>query len=205
SGWYSWRERSKFAPIHKDVVAYLEKKKQAGGLDESESEILSYLDTHSISPIPYPFADKYEQQPVKIFTDREKQLKYVLFEGKKLYFHAGMANYDIQRAVTALYVEQDPASPHRYLTDDFSLPENCVFIDVGAAEGNLSLQVVEKAKKVYVIEANPAWRAALTATFEPWKDKVEIICKYASDKNNEQAINVDSIFEKEQRIDFIKI
>ncbi|RYZ94417.1 MAG: hypothetical protein EOP47_27885 [Sphingobacteriaceae bacterium] len=116
-----------------------------------------------------------------------------------------MTTYDIEKACQALFVEQHDKSPHQYLTDDFTVPDNAVFVDVGAAEGNMSLKLVEKAKKVYIIEADPTWRPALEATFEPWADKVEIICKYASDTSNANEISVDSLFEKEGRIDFIKI
>jgi hypothetical protein len=35
--------------------------------------------------------------------------------------------------------EQDPDSPHRYLTDSFTIGNDDVLADIGAAEGNFSL------------------------------------------------------------------
>jgi 16S rRNA A1518/A1519 N6-dimethyltransferase RsmA/KsgA/DIM1 with predicted DNA glycosylase/AP lyase activity len=65
--------------------------------------------------------------------------------------------------------------------DSFGVSEGDIVVDVGAAEGNFALSVVEKANKVYIIEGNAAWCDALRQTFLPYKEKVEIIQKFLSD------------------------
>ena len=86
-------------------------------------------------------------------------------------------------------------SPHRYLTESFTIGQNDVLADIGAAEGNFSLAVIEKVKKIYIFEYDQEWIEALRATFAPWSDKVEIINKFVSDKNDEYHIRFDTFFE----------
>ena len=104
----------------------------------------------------------------------------------------------------SLLLEQDPDSPHRYLTSEFDVKQGDVIVDVGAAEGNFSLSVIEKASKVYLFEVEKDWIKALEATFEPWKEKVEIVQKYVSDTDNEQSIKLDTFFAENQKVNFIK-
>lgn len=66
-------------------------------------------------------------------------------------------------------------------------------MDIGAAEGLLSLDCVETACKVYIVEADPVWIPALTATFEPWKDKCIIVNKFVSDHNDNTNIRLDTL------------
>lgn len=199
------QEKVKFATVYDTVLGYLQDRERTKTLRPDEAEVLHFLRHNPLASIPYEYTKEYNNQPVDIRFDAARKLHYTLMDGKKLYFNKNMTPYDITRAVRALNIEQDPRSPHRYLTPDFHITPGSVFVDVGAAEGNLSLQVVEQAKKIYLIEADPSWRTALEATFEPWKDKVTIICKYASYRNNAEEISVDKIFEQEQQIDFIKI
>jgi hypothetical protein len=101
--------------------------------------------------------------------------------------------------------EQDINSPHRYLTDSFTANHNDVLADIGAAEGNFSLAVIDKIRKVYIFEYDKEWIEALRATFAPWPDKVEIISKFVSDKNDESNIRFDTFFESRKDINFLKI
>lgn len=199
------QERVIYGNIHNTVLSYLEDCERNNTLKDDQKEVLSFLKSNFITAIPYHYTSKYSIEKIPVHYDSPKKLHYTLIDNKKLYWNPEMTPYDIERAMRALNIEQDPQSPHRYLTNDFKVDKGSVFIDVGAAEGNLSLQVIESVKKVYLIEANPTWRRALEATFEPWKEKVTIITKYASDKVSDNEISVDSIFEKEKKIDFIKI
>ena len=104
-------------------------------------------------------------------------MKYVIQDGKKLYFKKRWSKQRIRRAYSDLSREQDPDSPHRYLSDSFYPEINDEIADIGAAEGNFSLSVIEKVRKIYLIENDPEWTEALNATFAPWKEKVDIIRK----------------------------
>lgn len=69
-------------------------------------------------------------------------------------------------------------------------------MDVGAAEGLINLQNIEKIKKAYLFECNPDWINALQKTFEPWKEKVEIVNKYVADMNDETHTTLDEYIQK---------
>jgi len=77
-------------------------------------------------------------------------------------------------------------------------------LDVGAAEGLLGLMNIEKIDKLYVFESEKEWIEALQATFEPWKDKVIIVNKYVSDKNEGDCATLDAMI-KDEAIELIKI
>jgi hypothetical protein len=78
--------------------------------------------------------------------------------------------------------------------------------DVGAAEGNFSLSIIEKAKHVYLFEPDTNWAKALESTFLPWKDKVTIVNQFVSHKTDEQyqSVCLDDYFNNNQALNFIK-
>lgn len=106
---------------------------------------------------------------------------------------------------TQLSMEQNPLSPHRYFTDSFQVEKGEVFVDVGAAEGMISLEIIEKAKKVYLIECEEHWLEHLRLTFAPYQDKVVFITKYASDKDDNRNVRLDSLLKNETAPIFIKM
>lgn len=56
-----------------------------------------------------------------------------------------------EKEVAAYYksvlMEQDEDSPHKYLTKDFNVENSDVVVDVGVAEGNFSLDIIDRVKK----------------------------------------------------------
>jgi hypothetical protein len=93
--------------------------------------------------------------------------------------------------------EQDPLSPHLYLNYDFQVEPGSIVIDAGVAEGNFALSVVEKAKRLYLIECNTEWMEALRLTFAPWKEKVVFIEKYMSDIESDTTTSIDALVRPE--------
>jgi len=170
-----------------------------------ETAALNYLKQHGLQVFPYRFTEKYKKEEVQVYDDKALQLKYVIFEGKKLYFKRKSSARGIKRNYSRLLAEQDEASPHRYLTLDFDIQENDILVDVGAAEGNLPLEVIEKVSKVYLFETDPRWIEALEATFAPWKDKVEIVNKFVSNTNDEKHVSLDAFFKDRPAPTFIKV
>ena len=132
-------------------------------------------------------------------------MRYVLQEGKRLYFKKRWGEKKIRRSYCDLMREQDINSPHRYLTDSFTIGENDVLADIGAAEGNFSLAVIEKIRKVYIFEYDQEWIEALRATFAPWSDKVVIINKFVSDQNDSFHIRFDTFYNNRKDITFLKV
>ncbi|MBK6282520.1 MAG: methyltransferase [Draconibacterium sp.] len=184
--------------------------KYYAGLPEPPSaeitSVLNYLSKNPIVVFPYDFQDEYIAENIEVFDDMEKGLKYVLMDGKRLYFKKRWGTKKIQDLYNLLSKEQDIRSPHRYLTNEFEFKMGETLVDVGAAEGNFALSVVEKASRIILFEADKEWIEPLNATFEPWKDKVEIVNKFVSNISDSSNTKLDDYLNVENgRETFIKI
>jgi hypothetical protein len=186
--------------LKNQIVKHLESR----DLNEEEVEVLAFLKKNPLHIFPYHFPEKYRSSDIKVARDETKGLLFTFWEGKKLYYKNGHQIKKAQTYFNSLLLEQDPNSPHRYLTSDFDVKDGDVIVDVGAAEGNFSLSAIEKASQVYLFEVEKDWIKALEATFEPWKEKVEIVQKYVSDVDDEQCIKLDTFFGGRQQVNFIK-
>lgn len=173
-------------------------------LKPEEIEALDYLRNHEFCIFPYPFIENYSKADIEVFKE-PNGMQYVIKDEKKLYFKRKSSARGIRRNYTELLKEQDPLSAHRYLTDEFEVSENSILVDVGAAEGVLPLDVIKKVKKAYLFETDERWLEAMQATFAPWSDKIEIINKFVSDKNDANHVSLDEFFKDKEAPDFIKI
>jgi hypothetical protein len=174
-------------------------------VNNEQRELLGYLENNPVSLFPYPFNSEYPSKKIEVFLDESNGMHYVLQSGKRLYFKKRWGKSKIRRAYAALAKEQDPASPHCYLSEDFVVGSDDVIADIGASEGNFSLSQIEKVKKIYLIDYDREWIRALEATFAPWKDKVEIITKYVSDTDNDRNITLDTLLVQKNDITLLKI
>jgi len=195
------RWKYKIHRLKHKIIEYL---RNTPEFEESEKqEIINYLVKNPISGFPYDFPKKYKANDVVVYTDTDNGLRYVIHENKRLYFKRNWDVKKIQIYHNGLIIEQDIDSPHRYETLDFCVNEGDVVADVGAAEGNFALSVVEKVEKMYLFEVDEEWIEALNATFAPWKEKVEIISKYVSEKEEGNCISLDTFFSG-KKINLIK-
>lgn len=154
---------------------------------------------------PYPFVFKHRPEGVEVNVDDETGLLYVLLDGKKLFYNRDYTTKEgVRRRYNSVCIEQDEKSPHTYLSDTFNIDDNSVVADIGAAEGNFSIDIIDRVKMLYIFEPDTKWVEALNKTFEPWKHKVQIINKYVSNVNNETSITLDRFF-NEKTVDFIKL
>jgi hypothetical protein len=174
-------------------------------INNEQREVLRYLANNPVRIFPYGFHDNYSPDTIEVIYDQEKGMQYVMQDGKRLYFKKRWGERRIKRAYSDLLREQDKYSPHRYLSDSFTILKDDVMADIGAAEGNFSLSVIEKISKVYLFEYDWEWVEALKATFAPWSHKVEIINKYVSDTDDESHIRFDTFFREKKDITFLKI
>ena len=174
-------------------------------INDEQKEILKYLKSNPVRIFPYPFHDNYSPDKIEVLYDQEKGMSYVMQEGKKLYFKKRWGAKRIRRAYSDLSREQDLNSPHRYLTDSFTITSDDVLADIGAAEGNFSLSVIDRVKKIYLFEYDREWDEALRATFAPWSEKVEIINKYVADFNDTSHIALDDFYAQKKDLTFLKI
>ena len=186
------------------IISYLSCKKN--GMTAEKQEVLGYLKHNHLSVFPYEYTKKYDKKRICLYSSDivgVGKMRYVLQEGKRLYFKRNWSEEQIQAYYNGLLIEQDAMSPHRYETSTFHVCEGDVVVDAGVAEGNFALSVVEKVKKIYLFEVDETWIEALTATFAPWKEKVVIVNKYISDSDEENCVTLDTFFGNE-KIDFIK-
>ena len=157
-----------------------------------QRNIVGYLGNHSLQVFNYSFTDKYSDMKCEIEFDSERGLFYALHNGKRMYF----ARYFNTMETAGQYyrwlcMEQDMESPHRYVSDNGTLGDDLTILDAGAAEGNFSLSLIERAKKVYLFESDKDWVEALRYTFEPYRDKVVIIQKNLSNYENVVTTTID--------------
>jgi len=167
--------------------------------------VLDYLKTNPIEVFPYHFQNQYIADKIEVLDDPEKGLRYVMLDGKKLYFKKRWSKQRIQHSFNELTKEQDLQSPHRYLNENFKIDEGEVLVDIGVAEGNFALGAVEKASRLILFETDKEWIEALNATFEPWKDKVLIVNKFVSDITNATNTTLDDFIGVDEKVTFLKI
>ncbi len=173
--------------------------------DEDVVQVLDYLKDNPIAVFPYHFQNKYSADDIEVFNDPVKDLRYVLLDGKRLYFKKRWSNKRIRHSFNELTKEQDLLSPHRYLNDNFKIEDGEVLVDIGVAEGNFALGAVEKSSKLIIFETDQEWIEALNATFEPWKEKVQIVNKFVSDKTDSKNTTLDDFISPGEKITFLKI
>lgn len=191
-------EYSLFNLLQKILMYYTVNREDASLYKEE----LSYMQQiGNVKIFPYPQIRTIEHE---IESGINNQLPYVKHNGKLLYFPK---TWDVEQAKWTYknFIERENTlgggytskAPHQYQTENFKVEGGDVLVDVGCAEALLSLDVVEKVSKVYLIEANPIWIEALQATFDPWKEKVEIVNKLVTDSDSAETRTLSSILKNE--------
>ncbi|MEG2157307.1 MAG: FkbM family methyltransferase [Bacteroidaceae bacterium] len=177
-----------------DVIAYY---RLNPSKDQDINEALHYLKSYGFhTPYPFPFRDKYRVKEMEIEVDKDGMPFHTFEDNKKIYL-TRCAKEEAARLLNERIMEQDPESPHRYLSQKFTVKEDDIMADVGSAEALLSLQVIDKLKRLYLFEAEEEWNEALRKTFEPWKEKVVIVNKFVSNKNDDKHISLERFFKNE--------
>lgn len=184
-------------------------RKYGNDMSADIQELLSYIRLEgNIQAYNYPFVKEYLQKDLEIFADvfydQETEMHYVMHQNKRMYYPKGYDENRVKIAYRFISIEQDDRSPHRYLDKEFEVQKGDIVIDGGVAEGNFSLEVVERVKKIYLIECDDSWIEALEKTFEPWKEKVVIINKMLGSKDAGKYITMDTLTAGEE-VNFIKL
>lgn len=178
--------------LHVLTYAYQHKKYQ------EEAEFLQ--NKKELQVFPYPIVKHLSK--IDGGYDDSLMLPYVLHNDRRLYFSADMSVEEAKDKYRN-YIEEENLlgggymmkAPHQYLSNTITIQDCDVLIDLGAAEGLLSLDVVDKVEHVVLVESELQWMKPLQATFAPYKDKVTIINKYVSDKNSDREISLQQLLE----------
>lgn len=165
--------------------------------DPDVREGIRFLRCHKFTTFPFKWALKYDNLFPEIYFDNTHGMFYVKHSGHKLYYPKGYTKMRAIWATRSILKEQDPQSSHLYLTSDFDVESNSIVIDAGVAEGNFALSVVDKVKRLYLIECDPTWVETLKVTFAPWKEKVVFVEKYLSDTNDDKFVTIDHLVQPE--------
>ncbi|MDP2338408.1 MAG: hypothetical protein Q8N05_18540 [Bacteroidota bacterium] len=183
---------------HNDIAQY-----------RNEINYLNKLGT--LTPFPYKRTDK-ELININGYYDDIKKMPFVLHKNKKLYFPR---HYNVEKAKQTYlnyFIGENileggflEKAPHQYTTESFSVIDGDIVLDIGAAEGLFLLDVIERVKKGYIFESEKIWIEALSATFEPYREKVTIINKFASNKDSNNELTIDSCLKNEPGNIFIKM
>jgi hypothetical protein len=197
------REKTRSIRLKSAILKFYDN--SSSPLTDELKSVVNYTKDHRLSVFPYSFQENYIKENIEVFFDEEKKLRYVLLNGKRLYFKKRWSERRIRHSFNELQKEQDPSSPHRYLCESFDIKKGEVLADIGVAEGNFALGAVEKAKSMYLFETDKEWIEALNATFEPWKEKVHIINKFVGDKNTSNQTTLDEFFQNREQVSFLKI
>ena len=196
----------------KRLVAYLKNTPPPFVTEHERIKMIKFLRWHLVGVFNYPFAAKYRFKKGKVYMDSNNGLPFVITkEGNRLYFKRCKTRKQVSDCYMGLCMEQDKHSPHYYCFNSPKIDSSTILADVGAAEASFSLKFIDIVKKIYIFESDSEWIEALEATFQPWKDKVEIVNKYVYNnevKNIEKendAISLDNFFENSEPPTIIKI
>lgn len=183
-----------------DIINYFE-----NNPSPEYTEELEYLKKYrKVNAFPYEQVKNIDK-PLTFF-DEKKQLPYVIHYGKKLYFPIHWKLNHIEE-VYKNYIERENLlgggytnkAPHKYQTESFCVNEGDIVLDIGSAEALFSLNIIEKAKHIYIFEADSMWLKPLHATFEPYKDKVTIINKLVSDKDTDKEVQLETCLKTDKK------
>ncbi|MFA5819564.1 MAG: hypothetical protein WC854_09825, partial [Bacteroidales bacterium] len=67
-------------------------------VNDEQREVLRYLDNNPVKIFPYPFHDNYSPEKIEVMFDPQTGMRYVLQEGKRLYFKKRWGEKRIKRA-----------------------------------------------------------------------------------------------------------
>lgn len=170
---------------------------------EFEIELKYITDRNKLEVFPYKLNKSLEF--IYGDYDQVKNLPFVWHEDKKLYFPQ---NWSLPQAKETYkyFIEEEnilggnfkEKSPHQYLSESVNIKDSDIVIDVGAAEALFSLHVIDKVKKVIIIESDNDWIEALKATFEKFSNKVHIINKRISDIDSVSEIKLETCLSNEK-------
>lgn len=179
-------------------------KRYKGTQDKELREITEYIKNTDLQVFNYKFTEQYKNLHPEIKYDECCELYYVMHLGKKMYFARHLGEKEaVEKYYINILAEQDKDSPHRYLDEQFQVKKRDVVVDIGVAEGNFALEVIDKVSKIYLIEADEGWVEALKETFRFYKDKVIIIQKYVTSINEGQYATLDYLIN--EPVNFIKM
>jgi hypothetical protein len=179
--------------------------------DPEVSEVLAFLAARPSAELPlgmsppYDWAQQYRAADVTVERDAQTGMLFALVEGRRVFFPRTFTAEQVQAAVCVARMEQDPRSPHCYLGKGQTVDPGDVAVFVGASDAIFCLSVIERLAKAYLFEPGTHWREPLSATLQPWKDKVEVVPLALGAVDTQQQVRLDSFLAGKSQPNFIQI
>lgn len=179
-------------------------KRYQNSCDSEIARIIKHLEKNDLQVFNYDFVQKYKDMHFQIEFDESCGMYFVFHEGKRLYFSKAIKDKEeVADYYRGVLMEQDQESPHKYIDESFQVEEGNVVVDIGVAEGNFSLQVIDLVSRLYIIESDDGWIEALQETFKDYQEKVVIIKKFITSVDDGKYATLDSLIE--EPVNFIKM
>lgn len=157
-------------------------------------EILGNIRKNGLSMFPYEFTEKYKLDRYRVDFDATG-LPFVVLFGRNVYFPRGLSAADVQAAVVQALLEQDPESPHRYLSPPVQLMPDDVVALVGASDGIFAASILDQVKRMYLFEPDREWTEPLGRTFAEDGDKVTIVEAFIGRNDSAGSLRLDTYFQ----------
>lgn len=196
----SWRYG--FSEIKEKII-----KKYEISMDEQMQSVVCFLKKNDLNIFNNDLHEKYKHSDENIIVKKDEEcgLLYSYWGGKKIYMKRGMSEKRAKGYINSLKMEQDRMSPHCYEQCEFVGRANDVIVDAGAAEGFFSLERIDTARHIYLVESDSLWIEALRHTFAPYKEKVTILPKFISDYEDDKHITLNTLDQMGYPITIIKL
>lgn len=182
--------------VNKFIIKY------ENSTDDEIKKAISYVKKNGMTNYPNTDEKRYYNMRINVLRDDEGY-PYVLHGGKRLFFPVNFTDDQVKKTYRSLLQEQDIKNSHHYLQENRLPEKGDVVADIGAAEGIFALDIIDRCEKIYLFEMDENWIAPLEKTFAPYKDKIEIVKKYVSNKNDDICITMDDFF-KDKKLTYIK-
>lgn len=192
--------------IRKEIIEiYYDTHKDIANQYSDELRYLKNADTM----IPFLYPQIKQIKPPISGYDKKYKLSFVIHNKNRLFFPKGWSPESASKAYRN-YIEREnllgggytEKAPHQYVTDSFHVERNDIVVDAGCAEALFALDSIERAKHIYLLEADDIWLKPLQATFAPYKNKVTIIPKFLSSEISENSTTLNSLFDKYSKESF---
>lgn len=110
-----------------------------------------------------------------------------------MYFPHSFSKSEVRVYFNSILTEQDKRSPHYYFDPSDEKLRDSTFLGIGGAEGYIMLTVLHYVREAVTLECDDMWIGALSAMFEPYRDKVRIVSKYAGRNDSGDTVRIDSV------------
>lgn len=193
----SWiRDRNEWIDLRSTILDWADRNPhEASGYEEE----IGFVDRYGPYVLPYEFVFDPKYRAIAIHRDRRAGHFFAMYNSRRIYFPKQWSEKKCFHYFQSVWVEQNGRSPHRYRLWDMPVNDQTV-IDIGAAEGNFSVEAAEVARRVVLAEGDPLWWGALELTFAPFRSKVRLIKAFVEADNDSggEAVSMRNLISSER-------